>query len=416
MNGPRIRPFSLFVLLSLAFALGIVVERAPRFFFSDSYPPPGVDFVPFWEAWHLVDRHYVDRTAIQPERMRRGAIEGMLFSLGDPGHTTYLSRDEFKGMESVLEGRMEGIGARMTIRKGQPTIVYTIPDSPARAAGLRPGDVLLQVDGKPVSGLPMDRLLAMIRGPVGENVLLTVARTKEPKPLQVSVARARVEVPDVSWHLLPGGTAAHVAIQSFGKQADEQIRAALKEARSQGARALVLDVRGNSGGLKDQAVAVTSEFLTQGDVFIEQNARGERQAVAVQPGGSAPDIPVCVLIDEGTASSAEIFAGALQDHERGKLVGAKTFGTGTVLEPFLLTDGSAVLLAVAEWLTPKGRQIWHHGISPDVPVAQPRDALILSPEAETGLTAEALSKTEDKQLLKAIDILKTSSSLSTSQR
>jgi carboxyl-terminal processing protease len=414
MNGrPRLRPFSVFVLLSMAFALGILAERSPRLFWSDSYPPPGLEktFTPFWEAWHLVERNYVDREAIQPQRMTRGAIEGMLFSLGDPGHTTYLTGDEFKGMESVLEGRMEGIGARITVRNGQPTIVNTIAGSPARAAGLQPGDVILQVDGKPVSGLPLERLLALIRGPVGESIRMTISRKTEKKPLMLPVARARVEVPDVSWHLLPGGTIAHLAIQSFGKQADDQLKAALKEARDQGARALVLDVRGNSGGLKDQAVAVTSEFLSEGDVFIEQDAKGERKAIAVKPGGSAPDIPVCVLIDEATASSAEIFAGALQDHERGKLVGAKTFGTGTVLEPFVLSDGSAVLLAVAEWLTPKGREIWHHGIAPDIAVPQPRDALVLSPESEAGLTAQALAKSEDKQLLKAIEVLKASSSL-----
>jgi carboxyl-terminal processing protease len=414
MNGrPRLRPFSLFVLLSLAFALGMLVERSPRLFSSDSYQPPGLDkiFAPFWETWHLVQRNFVDRGAVQPQRMTRGAIEGMLFALGDPGHTTYLTHDEFKGMESVLEGRMEGIGARITMRNGQPTIVNTIPGSPARASGLRSGDVILQVDGKPVAGLPQDRLLAMIKGQVGESVRLTISRKGEPKPLTLSVSRAHVEVPDVSWHLLPGGSIAHLAIQSFGKQADEQLRTALKEARDQGARAVVLDVRGNSGGLKDQAVTVTSEFLTQGDVFIEQNAHGERKEIAAKPGGIAPDIPLCVLIDEGTASSAEIFAGALQDHARAKLVGTKTFGTGTVLEPFLLSDGSAVLLAVAEWLTPNGRQIWHHGIAPDISVPQSRDALILTPEAEGGLTVEALAHSDDKQLLKAIEVLKTSSSL-----
>jgi carboxyl-terminal processing protease len=414
MNGlPRFRPFSMFVLLSMAFALGILVERSPHFFSPDSYPPPGLErtFAPFWETWHLVERNYVDRQAVRPERMTRGAIEGMLFSLGDPGHTTYLTHDEFKGMESVLEGRMEGIGARIAMRNGQPIIVNTIAGSPARASGLQPGDVILQVEGKPVSGLPMDRLLALIRGPVGQSIRLTVSRKGESKPLTVSVSRARVDVPDVSWHLLPGTPIAHVAIQSFGKQADDQLRAALKEAHDRGAQALVLDVRGNSGGLKDEAVAVTSEFLTEGDVFIEQNARGERKAIPVKPGGIAPDIPVCVLIDEATASSAEIFAGALQDYGRGRLVGGKTFGTGTVLEPFLLSNGSAVLLAVAEWLTPKGRQIWHHGITPDIPVPQPRDSLLLSPESEGGLTTQALAASQDKQLLKAIEVLKASGSL-----
>jgi carboxyl-terminal processing protease len=153
-------------------------------------------------------------------------------------------------------------------------------------------------------------------------------------------------------------------------------------------------------------VAVTSEFLKDGNVFIEQDAEGRRTEVPVQPGGHAVDIPLVVLIDEGTASSGEILAGAIQDHGRGKLVGTRTFGTGTVLQPFPLSDGSAVLLAVTEWLTPNGRQIWHTGISPDVEVALPEGVSILLPETETDLDADALAKSEDAQLLKALSLLK----------
>jgi carboxyl-terminal processing protease len=168
---------------------------------------------------------------------------------------------------------------------------------------------------------------------------------------------------------------------------------------------LLVDVRGNPGGLKDQAVAVSSEFLKDGVVFIEQDMHGARTAVPVQPGGTATDIPVVVLIDEGTASSAEIFAGALQDHGRAKLVGMQTFGTGTVLQPFELKDGSAVLLAVAQWLTPKGREIWHKGIQPDVEVPLAEDAALLLPEMEAALDAASLARSEDKQLLQALKVL-----------
>src|SRR5262249_25065336 len=154
----------------------------------------------------------------------------------------------------------------------------------------------------------------------------------------------KITLPDVSWHMLPGTAIAHVAILEFGQPADEQLKDALREAQAQGAKGLILDVRGNPGGLKDQAVAVTSEFLAEGNVFIEQDADGHQTPVPVTAGGTALDIPVVVLIDTGTASSAEIFAGALQDHKRGELVGTKTFGTGTVLRPYLLKDRSAVLL------------------------------------------------------------------------
>jgi carboxyl-terminal processing protease len=153
-------------------------------------------------------------------------------------------------------------------------------------------------------------------------------------------------------------------------------------------------------------VSVTSEFIGDGAVFVEQDAKGKRADVPVEKGGVATEIPLVLLIDEGTASAAEIFAGAVQDHERGKLVGAKTFGTGTVLEPFDLSDGGQVLLATSEWLTPKGRKIWHEGIAPDVEVALPADAAVLAPEDEDDLTADGLAKSTDKQLLKALEVLK----------
>src|SRR5262249_26970696 len=176
-------------------------------------------------------------------------------------------------------------------------------------------------------------------------------------------------------------------IRNFGTHTDAQLKAALKALRGRGVKGLLLDVRGNPGGLKEQAVAVTSELLKDGIVFIEQDADGKQESVPVRPGGVATDLPVVVLIDEGTARSAEIFAGALQDHGRGRLVGMRTFGTGTVLQPFRLSDGSAVLLAVAQWLTPKGRKIWHQGITPDVEVPLPEGAVGLLPETEAGVTA-----------------------------
>jgi carboxyl-terminal processing protease len=169
---------------------------------------------------------------------------------------------------------------------------------------------------------------------------------------------------------------------------------------------VILDLRGNPGGLKDQAIEVTSEFLKDGEVFIDQDAHGKQTAVPVTQDGMALDLPLCVLIDGGTASAAEICAGALQDYGRAKLVGERTFGTGTVLQRFPLSDGSEVLLATSQWLTPKGRQIWHKGITPDVEVALPEAASILLPEMEDGMDTAAFQRSEDAQLHKAIEILR----------
>jgi carboxyl-terminal processing protease len=411
MNGPELflrRRLRFILLLAIAFALGVLVERSGRFFLPEDYPPPGLEktFAPFWQTWHLIDERYVDRSAINAKHMTQGAIAGLLASLGDVGHTTYLTHEELQEVQQSLEGHFDGIGAGLSIRKRQPIVLYTLPGSPARTAGLHPGDVLQEVNGKSVTGLSIERIAALVRGPAGTSVRLRVTREGVAKPLDFEITRAKVNVPDVSWHVLPGVPIAHVAITSFGEKAHAQLLTALDETRAQGVKGLILDVRGNPGGLKDQAVAVTSEFLTEGNVFIEQNAQGKRRPVPVIPGAHAPDIPLDVLIDEGTASSAEIFAGAIQDHHRGELIGTRTFGTGTVLQAFGLSDGSAVLLAVDEWFTPDGRQIWHKGVSPNVEVTLPEGASILLPEAEGKLTAATLAKSEDKQLLKALEILK----------
>jgi carboxyl-terminal processing protease len=390
-----------------AFLSGALVERLGWLPGSRAYVPAhlGRTFDPFWEAWGDVEKYYVDRSAVQPEHMTQGAIEGMLASLGDVGHTAYLTREELHQLESSLAGSLEGIGARMTVRKQQPTIVQTMPGSPARKAGLKAGDVLLGVDGKPVTGLPLKRITEMVRGPAGTPVDLKILRQGQSKVLDFRITRGKIAIPAVSWHMLPWVPAAHIAIVEFGKHADEQLRDAVQEARKRGARGLIVDVRGDPGGLKEQAVKVTSEFLKSGVVFIEQDAEGNRKEIKVLPDGVATDLPMVLLIDEGTASSAEIFAGAIQDHGRGKLVGTKTFGTGTVLRPFGLSDGSAVLLAVSEWLTPKGRQIWKRGIQPDVEVTMPQDASILLPDDETKVTEQSLAKSDDRQLQRAVEIL-----------
>jgi carboxyl-terminal processing protease len=396
------------LLCLLTFGLGAWLDRVGLLPGSYAHEPTGVakTFAPFWEAWNLVEKEYVDRQAVQPDRMTQGAIEGMLNSLGDEGHTAYLTRDEFEQMEQSLEGQLEGIGARMSYRRRQPTVAGVVPGSPAEKAGLKPGDVFMQVNGKDVAELSLDRIAALVRGPAGTQVHLKLFRPGDSKQIDFDITRAHVAVPDVAWHMLPGVPIAHVALETFGEKAHDQLQEALRDAVQQGAKGLIIDVRGNGGGLKDQAVAVTSMFLKSGVVFIEQDAQGHREEVPVKTGGEWTGIPLCLLIDQGTASSSEIFAGAIQDHERGKLIGTRTFGTGTVLQPHRLSDGSAVLLAVAEWLTPKGRRIWHEGITPDITVSLPEGASILLPEAAGGLTAEELAKSDDQQLVKAVQVMK----------
>jgi carboxyl-terminal processing protease len=406
MNGRPVhgKALALILFALVTFAGGVAVERAgllPRSRYGPDSP-----HAPFWEAWRVVREHYVDQPAAQPGPMTEGSIRGMVAFLGDTGHSTYLSPEEFAEMTKSLQGELEGIGARLTIRAGFPTIVQTFPGSPARKAGIVPGDVLNTVEGHNLQGLSLQKVVELVRGPPGSSLHLRILRKGVADPLDITLHRARVTIPNVSWHLLPDTPIAHLAIFEFGMQADEQLRTALQEARGQGGRGLILDVRGNPGGLTDQAVAVTSEFLAGGSVFVEQDAQGRRTPVPVRAGGAATQIPLCVLIDQGTASSAEIFAGAIQDHQRGKLIGVRTFGTGTVLRPFPLRDGSVILLAIEQWLTPRGRPIWHRGIAPDIDVALPENAVMVIPEQEGTWDAAALAKCSDSQLLKAMELLK----------
>jgi len=392
------------LLLSVGFASGVAADRSLLLTEVPAQAAPDVpsSFNVFWQAWDLVQKHYVDRSALDPVKMTYGAIEGMLVSLGDVGHTRFLSPQDLKLEQQSLSGELEGIGAEIEVRDGLPVVVAPIPDSPAQKAGIRAGDIILRVDGKDVSNWSVDEVVSVVRGTPGTRVTLSVIHKGDTNVTDITITRAKITIPSVTWAMLPGTKVAHVLVSSFADNANEQLVAALKAAKSQGATGVILDLRNDPGGIRDEAVAVASQFLKEGNVLIQQDAAGKRTEFAVQPGGIATDIPLAVLINEGTASSAEIVAGAIQDHHRGTLVGKTTFGTGTVLTSFQLSDGSAILLGTEEWLTPSGRQIWHHGIQPDIEVALSADVTPLTPSQEVGFSAQQLAASGDAQLLRAL--------------
>jgi carboxyl-terminal processing protease len=209
----------------------------------------------------------------------------------------------------------------------------------------------------------------------------------------------------VTWGMLPGTTIAHLKIAAFSNGVTKDLQTALQQIQATGATGIVLDLRNDPGGLLDEAVGVTSQFLGSGNVLLIKDAQGKEQSVPVKPGGLAVNIPLVVLVNQGTGSAAEIVAGAIQDAHRATLIGETTFGTGTVLNFFNLSDGSEILLATEEWLTPSGRVIWHQGIPPDVSVSMPADAIPLMPTMEKTMSAAQLQSSMDAQLLKAIDEL-----------
>jgi carboxyl-terminal processing protease len=357
------------------------------------------------EAWNTIQRVYVDRNSIKPKLMTYGAISGMVDALGDTEHSRFLTPEMVKQERNVTKGKLEGIGAEVQMKNGQLVIVAPIDGSPAQKAGLKPGDIILKVDDQEVSGLPLVQAVDRISGPAGTRVKLTILNLRTTTTKDVTLIRASITVQNVTWHQLPGTSAAHLRISTFSKGVNENLRKALVTIKKEGAAGLILDLRNNPGGLYAEAVSTASQFLSDGNVLLEKNALGKIKPVPVRQGGVATSLPLVVLINGGTGSGAEIVAGALQDARRAKLVGEKTFGTGTVLETFSLSDGSALLLAIEEWLTPDGHVIWHHGINPDVAVSLPPEVTPLLPVTERGLTAEKLRESGDVQLLRALDLL-----------
>jgi carboxyl-terminal processing protease len=357
------------------------------------------------EAWNTIHRVYVDRNALKSQRMTYGAISGMVESLGDTGHSRFLSPEMVKQERNLAKGELEGIGAEVQMKNGQLVIVAPIDGSPAQRAGIKPGDIILKVDEEDISGLPLDQAVARILGPSGIMVKLTILNPQTGNTKEIHLIRARVTLQNVTWRQLPGTTVAHLRIVTFSKGVTKELRKDLFTLQKNGGTGLILDLRNNPGGLYEEAVSTASQFLQNGNVLLEKNALGKIEPVPVRPGGVATTIPLAVLVNGGTSSGAEIVAGALKDAHRAKLVGEKTFGTGTVLEAFPLSDGSALMLAIEEWLTPDGHVIWHQGIPPDVVVPLPPEVTPLLPITERELTAEKLQESGDAQLLRALDLL-----------
>jgi carboxyl-terminal processing protease len=357
------------------------------------------------EAWNIIDRVYVDRGALQSSNLAYGAISGMTEALGDTGHSVFLSKSMLKKAGSAVQGTLSGVGLEIQSKDHQAVVVAPIDGSPAQLQGVRPGDIILEVDGHPVGGMAMRQISERIAGHAGEAVKLLLLTPRTGQKREVTIVRKDIKLKNVSWRRLAGTDIAHIRIAMFSDGVGEDLRRALREIRQDGLRQIILDVRNNPGGVLDEAVVVASQFLKDGNVLWERNGRGEIVSIPVQSGGLAVDMPLMTLVNGGTGSASEIVAAALHDAGRGKLVGETTFGTGTVLQQFQLSDGSALLLAVQEWLTPSKRSFWHKGIEPDVRVPLPPDTYPLLPSAEKGITAEQINASGDTQLLRAMALL-----------
>ncbi len=347
-------------------------------------------FKPFWDVWSLVHQQYVDQP-VDDTTLMRGAIEGMVGSLGDP-HSSYMEPKIYESFSSELTGKSYGgIGAWVDVTGEYLKIIGPIPGTPAEKAGLKAGDLIIAVDTVDMTGTPSELVLKKVLGDPGTNVTLTIVRKDMPKPFDVTITRANITIPQAEGRLLDKNIA-YVRLYTFGEQTTAELRKNLRDLLAQKPAGLILDLRGNGGGYLNTAIDVVSEFIKSPNVvMVEQFGDGQRNTYKANPGGLATDIPLVVLVDEGTASASEITAGAIQDYGRGKLVGAKTYGKGSVQQITQLdNDGGAVRITVARWLTPKERQIHKVGLTPDEVVARTEDDLMNG---------------RDPQLDKAIELL-----------
>lgn len=383
---------------------GVVLDRVVGLGLSAKDARP--DFRLLSQAWDLIQHFYVDRAAVQARPLTYGAISGMVNALGDTGHSRFLTPQMLVEMNELEQSKFQGIGAEIQLKAGHVVIVAPLDGSPALRAGLKPGDIILQVNGQNVTGWPLDQVVKDVSGPAGTSVTLTILAPVSGQTRQVTLTRATINMHNVTWQMLPGTTTVQLRIAAFEKGVTDDLRKALIDIQKQGATSVVLDLRNNPGGLLDEALGAASQFLKGGNVFIAKNARGQENPVPVVAGGEATNIPMVGLVNGGTASGAEIVAGALQDAHRALLVGETTFGTGTVLSEFKLADGSALLLAIEEWLTPAGHVIWHKGVTPNVVVALAAGESPLFPEAERNMSLEQFHHSRDAQLLRALTLLR----------
>ena len=328
-----------------------------------------------WGVWRLLQKHYIAPEKMKTQEMLYGAVGGMVGALEDP-YTVFMTPTENQQFHQSLQGTLEGIGAELTLRDGLVVVVAPIKGSPAAEAGLAPEDVILKVDGEDVTGKSLVQVVDKIRGPKGTTVELTIERSGENEFITLQIVRNEIHVPSVEFELketATGGTIGFIALNQFGDDSVEEAQEALEELMKNNLTGLVFDVRFNGGGYLEGAVDLVSFFLSEGKVVSVQRRTGEPIHHYVTGRPIAGDIPMVVLINEGSASASEILAGALQDHKRATIIGKKSFGKGTVQEVFDLPGGSSIRVTTAKWLTPGGRDLSSEGVIPDIAVERTRE-------------------------------------------
>ncbi len=326
----------------------------------------------FWEAWSIVQEEFYGDIPAEDERVY-GAIRGMVNTFDDQ-NTAFIDPNRASLLQEDASGSFEGIGAVVNLDElNRLVIVEPFAGRPAAEAGVLRGDVVLEVDGKPLRGLSLYESVLLIRGPADTPVILTILREGESEPLDIEVLRAKIEIKVVEFELLEGNIG-YVKLSEFSSGASNKLGQAITELRQQGAEKLILDLRDDPGGYLSESVAVSSLFLEEG-VVVREKRKGNQEEQVYEASGPhiAADLPMVVLINRGSASASEIVAGALKDHQRAILIGEQSFGKGTVQLPHTLSDGSELRVTIAQWFTPNGSLIHKEGIVPDIVVERTQE-------------------------------------------
>lgn len=351
-----------------------VLNYRPSISVINKEPPNNlnIDFKLFWNVWDLLSRSYLDKSALDSQKLFYGAISGMVAAVGDP-YTVFLPPKEQKSSQEELNGSFEGVGIQLGFNKEKRLIVIAPLDgTPAQKAGIKPEDLIIKIGDQDTANTTLPEAVNLIRGPKGTKIDLTIFREGESDSRVFTLTRDSIIVKsvNVSFKNTAGGKkVAVIKLSRFGERTEDEWNGTVNDLLAADSSAAVLDLRNNPGGFLEGAVFIASEFLDDGAVVLQENSKGERSAFKVSRKGKLINMPLVVLINKGSASASEIVAGALQDRKRARLVGEKSFGKGTIQEAEDLTGGTGIHITVAKWLTPNGRWVNETGgLEPDVKV------------------------------------------------
>lgn len=369
-------------------------DSKPRVIISRELPPgkQELNFSLFWDVWDRLHRDYLEKEKLDNRALIYGAIKGMVAGAGDP-YTTFLPPSEQKRTSEDLSGSFEGVGIQIGFRGTQLAVIAPLSGTPAEAAGLKAGDFILFIKDekrgieKGTVGIDLPTAVDAIRGPAGTEVKLTVSREGVPEPFEVTVTRAKIDVPSVELSFVgEGESTAHLKLLRFGESTNKEWDTKVSEIlKKPGIKGVILDVRNNPGGFLNGAVYFASEFVRSGTIVMQENSEGNRQNFTATGKARLTNFPTIVLMNKGSASASEIVAGALRDLRGAKLIGEATFGKGTIQEAQELLGGAGLHITTARWLTPNGTWVNEKGLEPDIKVEDKSDT------------------EEDEQLQKAIE-------------